>query len=219
MDPHFWHERWLRNEIGFHQPHINTHLQNFWHRINAEPGCRVFVPLCGKSRDVLWLASLGYQVVGVECSPIAVETFFKENELAAQPENIGKFDRWQQGEICLLRGDFFDLTRADLGEIGAIYDRASLVALPQEMRQRYAKHLAELVSFGVPSLLITMEYPTGAMDGPPFSVSETEVQALFAKDFDVHKVHRENILDANPRFKERGLTQLDEVVHLLRRRD
>lgn len=219
MDPHFWHERWHRNEIGFHQPHINTHLQNFWHRINAEPRSRVFVPLCGKSRDLLWLAGLGYQIVGVEVSPIAVETFFKENELAAQPEKAGKFDRWQQGEISLLCGDFFALTRADLGEIGAVYDRASLVALPPEMRQRYATHIAELVPPDVASLLITMEYPDGAMDGPPFSVSETEVHALFAKDFDVHKVHRENILDANPRFKERGLTQLDEVVYLLRRRD
>lgn len=217
MDAHFWHERWQRGEIGFHQEAVNTHLQNFWHRINAPPRARVFVPLCGKSRDLLWLAGLGYEVVGVELSPIAVQAFFTENGLKPERLQIGAFEAWRQGEIQILRGDIFNLRPSDLATIDAVYDRASLVALPPSMRQRYAEHLARLLPEGCGVLLVTMEYPQDQMNGPPFCVHEDEVRALFGPMFDVQVAHREDILQANPRFRERGLTQMNETVYLLRR--
>lgn len=217
MDAHFWHERWQRGEIGFHQEAVNTHLQNFWHRINAPPRARVFVPLCGKSRDLLWLAGLGYEVVGVELSPIAVQAFFTENGLKPERLQIGAFEAWRHGEIQILHGDIFNLRRSDLAAFDAVYDRASLVALPPPMRQRYAEHLASLLPEGCGVLLVTMEYPQDQMNGPPFCVHEDEVRALFGTMFDVQVAHREDILQANPRFRERGLTQMNETVYLLRR--
>ena len=33
MEPSFWHERWARAEIGFHQHQGNEHLQRFWSRL------------------------------------------------------------------------------------------------------------------------------------------------------------------------------------------
>src|SRR4030042_914462 len=85
MNPDFWLERWQRNEIGFHQPEINAHLQDFWGQLAVPAGGQVFVPLCGKSRDLLWLRARGHRVLGVELSPIAVRDFFAENALTPAP--------------------------------------------------------------------------------------------------------------------------------------
>ena len=87
MDTDYWRERWARSETGFHQKEINPHLQRFWSALNLAPGSRVFVPLCGKSRDMLWLRGQGHEVVGVEISPLAVEAFFAEAACMRQSQN------------------------------------------------------------------------------------------------------------------------------------
>lgn len=79
MKKEFWLERWERQEIGFHQDEINPYLCQYWKELRCARDCEVFVPLCGKSRDMLWLLSQGHTVLGVELSGIAVKAFFKEN--------------------------------------------------------------------------------------------------------------------------------------------
>lgn len=217
MDPEFWLERWRQQQIGFHRDSINPHIERHWPGLGAAPGCRVFVPLCGKSLDMLWLAGQGHRVVGIEISPIAVEAFFTENGLEPEIDTSGCIPRWRSGEIEILCGDFFDLLPEDLGEVGALYDRAALIALPPAMRPRYARHLARLVPPGARGLLITLEYPQGGMEGPPFSVPEDEVAGLFASEWHLERLAREDVLAQNPRFRERGLDRLDEVVWRLQR--
>lgn len=218
MESAFWLERWQRNEIGFHQESVNTYLQAFWSRLGVLPGSTVFVPLCGKSRDMLWLAAQGYRVLGVEISPIAVEAFFTENGLVPERSVTGAFAQWRRDELTLLCGDFFALTPDLLQGVAAVYDRASLIALPPPLRERYAQHLASLLAPGTKLLLITLEYPQHQMQGPPFCVLEDEVRALYEGAFEVTSVQRENVLDRNPRFRERGLTDLQERVYIVNRR-
>jgi thiopurine S-methyltransferase len=86
MDPDFWHQRWRDNEIGFHQGEPAPLLQKHWPAVAAPAGSRVFVPLAGKSVDMVWLASQGHRVLGVELSPLAVEQFFAEHAL--EPEVV-----------------------------------------------------------------------------------------------------------------------------------
>jgi thiopurine S-methyltransferase len=218
MEQSFWHARWQANEIGFHQAEINAHLQNYWPTLHVEAGGCVFVPLCGKSRDMLWLAGQGQRVLGVELSPIAVADFFAENALAFSAQADARFVRRQADEITLLEGDFFDLTDADMGGVTAVYDRAALIALPPPLRKRYAEHMAALLSPGVPVLLITLDYPPQEMDGPPFAVSATEVEALFTGAFHIESFGSRDILAENLRFQARGLTRLQEQVYRLVRR-
>lgn len=217
MDPSFWHARWQANEIGFHQQEINPHLQRFWPQLGVTGGT-VFVPLCGKSRDMLWLASQGHRVLGVEISPIAAAAFFGENGLDVEPMQEARFVRRQIAELTLLEGDFFDLALAHLDGVTAVYDRASLIALPPPMRERYAAHMAALLPGGTPVLLVTLDYPQPEMDGPPFAVSAAEVAALFATRFDIDSLGGQDILAENPRFQARGLTRLEERVYRLARR-
>lgn len=217
MDPSFWHARWQANEIGFHQQEINPHLQRFWPQLGVTGGT-VFVPLCGKSRDMLWLASQGHRVLGVEISPIAAAAFFGENGLDVEPMQEARFVRRQIAELTLLEGDLFDLAPAHLDGVTAVYDRASLIALPPPMRERYAAHMAALLPGGTPVLLVTLDYPQPEMDGPPFAVSTAEVAALFGACFDIDSLGGQDILAENPRFQARGLTRLEERVYRLVRR-
>lgn len=218
MEPEFWHQRWADNLIGFHQSQLNPHLRDFWPRLKPERGSTVFVPLCGKSLDMGWLRDQGYRVLGVEISPLAVEGFFRESGLTPQCEEQGGFRVYSAAGIDILCGDFFALQPQHVAGVKAAYDRASLIALPPEMREQYAGHLARLLAAEVPVLLITLDYPQTQMQGPPFSVDESEVRTLYQDDFHIELLCSSDILSQETRFAERGLSRLQETVYLMRRR-
>jgi len=217
MDPEFWHQRWRDNRIGFHQPTLNPHLLRHWPRLGVAPGRCVFVPLCGKSLDMCWLSE-GHTVLGVELSEKAIEDFFHQSALAFTRTEQAPLSVYQAGGITLLGGDFFDLQPAQTRAVSAVYDRAALIALPEPLRRAYAGKLAALVAPGTPMLLITLDYDQSAMSGPPFSVPADEVEALFAADWELETLERRDILDDEPRFRERGLSRLSEAVYRLIKR-
>jgi len=215
MQHDFWHQRWLQNQIGFHSPEINPYLQLHWQRLALKPNSRVFVPLCGKSNDMLWLRAQGYQVAGVELSPLAVDAFFADNALRPNLRRQGEFFISEIDGLQIYRGDFFALEAAALGRIDAVYDRAALVALPPEMRIDYAARLASLLEPGARILLVAFDYPQLEMSGPPFSVQEEEIRMLFGAWCAVDLLENEEVLDRELHFRERGLSSLREQVYLL----
>jgi len=215
----FWHERWERGEIGFHQQDVNRHLQRFVSRLGVSPGANILVPLCGKSLDMLWLAEQGFQVTGIELSEVAVKSFFVENGLSYELGQRPGAVLYRGEKIHILCADFFSVKKVDLPVIAAVYDRAALVALPPEMRPVYAEHLTRLIEPGTRSLLVTLDYPTEEMQGPPFSVTLDEVRRLFGGLCDIEHLHSEDCLAREPRFREKGLTCLEDHVWLLQKTD
>ena len=215
MQQEFWHERWQLNQIGFHSQEINCHLQGNWPTLNIAAGSRVFVPLCGKSNDMLWLLAQGYEVIGVELSPLAVQAFFAENSLSAMTRQQGKFSVSETDDLQIYCGDFFDLTSNDLAGVSAVYDRASLVALPPEMRAAYALHMQHLLKPGTKMLLVAFDYPQQEMQGPPFSVQISEVQAIYRSWCDVGLLYTEDILDREPQFRDKGVSRMHEQVYAM----
>ena len=211
MDRDFWLERWELDQTGFHQNEVNPYLMRHGHRL----GSRVFVPLCGKSLDMSWLARQGSEVLGVELSPIAVRAYFEENGLSATCRPFGKFESCGAQGIRILCGDFFDLKREDMEGVSAVYDRASMVALPPEMRERYVAHLMSILPRGTRILLITFDYPQAEMQGPPFAVSVEEVERLYRDLASIELLEQADVLE--PRFAERGVTRMQENVFLLTR--
>src|SRR5699024_2930193 len=105
MNQDFWLQKWERNEIGFHEAEGNRLLPRGWPAAEVPAGAGVLVPLCGKSVDMLWLASRGYRVVGVELSEQAVRAFFAEHGLQPQVAPAGPFQRWRADGIEILQGD------------------------------------------------------------------------------------------------------------------
>ncbi|MFN3712801.1 MAG: thiopurine S-methyltransferase [Alcanivoracaceae bacterium] len=209
MEPQFWLERWRRGEIGFHLPRPHPKLVRHWHRVAGQPGAPVLVPLCGKSLDMGWLAAEGHDICGVELSGEALQTFASEAGLSVAKQADGFAGAgWQ-----LYCGDWFNFTAEQ--PFSLFYDRSALIALPAPMRERYVAHLLEQLTADARGLLITLEYDQVAMEGPPFSVQASEVRQHFAGRARVTELERADILQHEPRFKERGLSRLEEVVWLV----
>lgn len=214
MDASFWLERWQQRQIGFHQQEINSHLLAHWPSLSVASKRAAFVPLCGKSRDMQWLHSRGHTVIGIELARTAIEEYFDEIGVAPTVRSDDRFEISEAPGYRLLCGDFFRLEARDLNEIGGVFDRAALVALPADMRKRYADRMLQIVPANAPMLLIAVDYDQAQMKGPPFSVNETEVRSLFAGR-SIEKLSDASILDfpENIRFKERGLSRLTEQVY------
>lgn len=215
MKKEFWLERWERAEIGFHQDEINPYLRRFWPELKVARGSEVFVPLCGKSLDMAWLRQQGSFVLGVELSSIAVKDFFHEQGKSPELVSGEGFDNYIADGICLACGDFFDLRKEDMAKVSAVYDRASLVALPPDMRESYARHLAQILPSGTQILLVTFDYPQVEMQGPPFAVSVQEVEVLYGQYAEVRQLAQEDALPQNPRFRQRGVSRMEENIFLL----
>jgi thiopurine S-methyltransferase len=183
MDAGFWHSRWENAQIGFHEGTVNRMLAAHVGRLPVPADARVFLPLCGKTRDIAWLLSRGFRVAGAELSEIAVRDLFDEMGVTPEVTNMGKMKRYAAGDVDIFVGDIFDLGPDELGPVDAVFDRAALVALPEDMRARYTRHLAEITR-QAPQILVTFDYDQGLMDGPPFAVPDGEVERLYAARFD-----------------------------------
>lgn len=229
MQLDFWHSRWQQGQTGFHQSTVNPYLTYYYGEkgpgVEQRQALKVFIPLCGKTKDMHWLASNGYTVIGNECSEIAVKDFFSDIALAYNPTQSGKHVKYvpdqqhlEQLNIEILQGDFFDLRADDLDDVTDIFDRAALIALPEELRAQYVKKMVEIQKSGTRTLLVSMDYPQDQMNGPPFSVNEEEVHRLYGENFSIEKLAEKNILADETKFQERGLTRLYEVVYKLTRK-
>lgn len=217
MQHEFWQSRWARNEIGFHQQSVNPGLQRHWPNLGLPEESQVLVPLCGKSLDMLWLAQWGYRVLGVELAERAAVDFFAELGVVPQITEEGALRRYSYERLEILQGDFFDVTAKQVAGCGGLYDRAALIALPPGLRADYAAHLQRILPHPVRGLVVTLEYPQAQMDGPPFAVLAAEVRELFVEGWEVGEVERLDVLAENPKFLQRGVSHLDEVVFTLRR--
>jgi len=224
MHHDFWHERWQTGQIGFHQAAVHPFLERFWPQLGVPAGARVYVPLCGKSLDMTWLAERGHRIVGSELSPIAIADFFAGCRLSAERGTVttqaaaAAFTRHAAGPYKIFEGDALALTTEVLGALDAAYDRAALVALPPAMREAYAVSMARLLPGDARVLLIAFEYPQELKGGPPFSVDAAEIHRLFEPAFEVEQVERLDVLAANPKFAEFGIPALHETAFVMRRR-
>ena len=215
MNTHYWHEKWHTNKIGFNQKDPNLMMQRYFKTLALEPGGRIFVPLCGKSVDMLWLMKQGYEVIGVEVNEQACKAFFEDNNLTPSITKLGAFQVYSNDQVTLFTGDFFKLKTPLLGIIDAVYDRAALIALPIELRQRYVAHLSTLLTPQTSVFLITISYDQHEMQGPPFSVDEQEVEQLFSVQFNVKQLYSRAYTQIPEHLHAKGLLQAKEEVYCL----
>jgi thiopurine S-methyltransferase len=217
MEPNFWLGRWQRGETGWHQDEVEPGLIAGFAGVSPT---RVLVPLCGKSLDLAWLASQGHEVIGVELSPMACEAFFSENKIPFTKSGHGAFTRYQSERLTILNGNFFDLSANELGRIGAIYDRAALIALPLELREKYAAHLTQLVKTcgHAPDfhfLQIILQRTPQDEKGPPFSISPSELERLYSQSFELRHRSSERLPALATEGSEKPAFERDEHIFQL----
>ncbi|MDF2367302.1 thiopurine S-methyltransferase [Sneathiella sp.] len=206
MEASFWHEKWNANEIGFHQSKPNTLLERHFEALVPTQGSRIFIPLCGKTLDIGWFLAKGYRVAGAELSESAIKQLFEELGVTPDVTPVGKLTRFSAPDIDIFVGDIFDLTADLLGDVDAIYDRAALVALPEEMRGDYARQVTKITGTA-PQLLLTFEYEQSEMTGPPFSIDGETVEDLYSD------IYRLSVLErAEVRGGLKGRVNAEEVA-------
>ncbi|WP_394134556.1 thiopurine S-methyltransferase [Aliivibrio fischeri] len=211
MEHEFWQKKWASNVIGFHLPDTNPILTQHWSALEPKRNETVFVPLCGKSMDLDWLAERHNSVTGVELSQIAVRTFFAERLYTPTVTQLSStLELYEFDEFTIYSGDYFvaPIEAADL-----IYDRAALVALPKEMREEYVQVLRSRLKESGRILLVTLDYDQNEMAGPPFSVPEEEVRALFS-GMKITRLQRDEADAEHPKIKK-GLSRFAEEVWLI----
>lgn len=217
MELDFWTQRWEQGLTAWNQASVHPTLIERWDDAGVAPGSDVFVPLCGSSIDMAWLADRGHRVIGCELSEIGVRQFFDTVDLAPSTTTVGESVLFEAGPYRLWCGDLFALPGDAIAQVGGVYDRASLIALPDELRRRYAEFMAARVPVDATTLLLTFVYDEREMDGPPFSVDIDEVRRLYSPAFDVELLSDDEVLERNDDLAARGLSGLSEQALLLRR--
>ena len=205
-----WHSYWVREKPGFHEGKVNAYLQQYLSLFQLAPGDTIFMPLCGKAVDILWLAQQGFQVIGVELSAVAIESFFAESQLTYEKSSSAHFSCYQSPNITLYHGDLMDLQPSQLAQCKLIYDRASIVAIESFNRAAYVQHLLRINPAAVPILLITLDYDQNVMQGPPFSVPVSEITALYEPLYRIELLQSCEQIEERPNWRANGLKSLLE---------
>ena len=94
-----WEAEWNKGNTSFHLPEVNPKLlNNLDILLDPEPAAsesgpkNVLVPLCGKTKDLVHLHSLGHNVIGVEWVELAVDQFFSENNIGFSEQPLEGVD-------------------------------------------------------------------------------------------------------------------------------
>jgi thiopurine S-methyltransferase len=193
MEASFWHQKWEKGEIGFHKSEANPLLIKHFEKLKLVKGNRVFLPLCGKTRDFGWLLSCGYQVVGAELSDRAVNELFDELEVEPTISRVGELMLYHAQDIDIWVGDIFDVSAEVLGLVNAVYDQAALVAMSANKRDEYTSHLIDITD-AVPQLLICYEYDQQLMEGLPFSIHAEEVKRYYAANYQLQAIESNDVV-------------------------
>ncbi|MDX1586011.1 MAG: thiopurine S-methyltransferase [Balneolaceae bacterium] len=216
MEISYWKARWNKGKTGWHMDKVYPHLPTYWPELQLEEGTCVLVPLCGKSLDLLWLKNRGHRVIGVDVSQKAAEHFFREHRLDCNTYEKASFTIFEGNNLSFWCGDFFKLQKKFLPKIDAIYDKAALIALPEEQRIAYSQQVLEMCYKHTQMLLNTFEYEQEEMNGPPFSVFREELKVHYGERFTIELLHEESVLENLARFRQRGLSSylIEKVYHL-----
>ncbi len=214
LETDIWLERWRTGNTGWHQPDVNPLLVEYWPKLKLPEDCPVFVPLCGKSLDMVWLRTSGHPVYGVEIAEAAVCAFFEENGIRFEvAENRDGLPRFSGGGYRIYCGDYLEISAPQIGVAQGTYDRGALIALPPDRRPIYADHIQRVIPEGGETLLITLDYDQSRVSGPPFSVSEQEVQELYGERGRVRRLACFETELIPPHFMDAGLRSVTESVY------
>lgn len=112
-------------------------IQHFNALTNGSPNLKIFVPLCGKSKDLPYLLSLGHTVFGIEYVAQAIEELQKENNIEMEFDPVTSVYSTSDGKLKIFNGDFFQCPIENFGPFDAIWDRGSFGSFDFSLREDY----------------------------------------------------------------------------------
>jgi thiopurine S-methyltransferase len=80
-----WSARWREGRSGWHLGDVNQLLtKHFDIMIDGRTDIQIFVPLCGKTKDLKWMHDQGHRIVGVEFDEQVVRELFSESDFSIE---------------------------------------------------------------------------------------------------------------------------------------
>ncbi|XP_029637164.1 probable thiopurine S-methyltransferase isoform X3 [Octopus sinensis] len=219
FDEHgYWINRWTTKNIPFHQEEMHVSLEKHLDKfIDGRNGIKIFFPFCGKCVDMKKLADKGHNIVGVDVAEQAFQEFFTDQNLEYTVEelkdNTGKLFASKDGKIKLYCMNMFKFSKDFEGQFNAIWDRGALEAISPKTRIRYSQVIKELLSPDCHYMIAAMQYDPSIFQGPPHNVTEEDIQNLYGDMCSIEEIDKN---DNSPRFKERGLEEIFEVIYFLK---
>ena len=140
------------------------------------PGA-MLVPGCGRGYDAILFAQHGFQVVGVDHAPSAVEA---ATRLALE-----------EGVSCtFLEADLFTLPARYFETFDYVLEYTCFCAINPDRRSEYVQVVTDVLRPGgeLLALFFPVLPPGYAVEGPPFPVSAQEVRNLFEGRFDIDRL-------------------------------
>jgi thiopurine S-methyltransferase len=154
-------------------------------------------------------------VTGVEFVRKAAEAFFEERALTPDVEPWQGLDALSANGVRIAVGDFFALSVPEAERFDTAYDRAALIAVRPEDRERYVATCLAALRPGARLLIVTLDFGDAPLAGPPFGVSERDVRRLYA-DAKVEALAETDISASEPGLRERGASRVLEQAWLVR---
>ncbi|EQC47714.1 thiopurine S-methyltransferase Se/Te detoxification family [Bacteriovorax sp. Seq25_V] len=210
MEKELWLEAWKEKRIGFHQSAYNKTMVEHFENIDLK-GKTVLIPLAGKSLDIIYFLERGATVIANELSPIAAKEFFEENKINFQIEKNTHHEIYRAGDLHYYLGDFFEMTKHEIGHIDFLYDRACIVALPSDLRVKYFEKINLLITRDTHLLILTYKHDGPKEFGPPFYVPENEIKEAYSKMGHSLSLNEGQVTKADGRFEEAGMKKLIQL--------
>ncbi|HEY9627327.1 MAG TPA: methyltransferase domain-containing protein [Coleofasciculaceae cyanobacterium] len=134
-----------------------------------KPG-RMAVLGCGSGQDAMLFAAAGFDVIGFDFAPSAIEracNTAKDRKLNAQ----------------FLQRNIFELETKFLHSFDYVLEHTCFCAIDKMRRSHYVQVVKNLLCSN--GQLIALFYTHRRLDGPPFGVKPQEILDLFTPDFDI----------------------------------
>jgi len=164
----FWAGRYQAGETGWDHGEASPGLVDFLATRSYRPGT-VVVPGCGRGHDARVLAKAGFEVIGLDVVPQAVE----EARRLAKAEGLRS--------IQFEQGDFFNLAPVLRGPYDWLFEHTFFCAIDPAMRDRYVETVAALIKPG--GYLLGVFYHIQPESGPPFGTTREELIERFTPQF------------------------------------
>jgi SAM-dependent methyltransferase len=165
-EPSFWRSRYREQDLGWD---LGAAAPPLVRAFQALTPCRAVVVGCGQGHEVRALAKLGFDAVGVDFAPEAVE---RARALTAA---AGLQATFVQADVLALPGA--------LGTCGLWVEHTCFCAIDPARRSEYVAAAERTLLPG--GELVGLFYAHGRAGGPPYRTTEAEVRRRFQPGFEI----------------------------------
>lgn len=219
MSVNDWEDRWNKSQTQFHVNRTHPMLEKHYTDLTGgNSSLRIFLPLCGKTLDLKWLADKGHDVVGCEGVDLACREFFEEHEIPYTSEPLNEingvvYKATDGRKLTIYRCDYFHLTSDLIGTFDCVWDRGSFAAIGTDKRQEYVNVTIPLLQKNTKYLLDCFLVDNSIFGGPPFNCTESEVTKYFGNKCLSQKIDTRDVFS---KWQESwGIKSFVEEVHML----